>query len=449
MKKVCVVGAGPAGLVTTRTLLQSGLDVSCFEMSSEIAGHWALDNPNGRSSAYHSLETNTTKAMSRLSDYAMPDEWEEFPSHERVREWFESYVDHFGFRDRIRTGCEVVRAEPKEPAGWTVEIRTPSGQTRRHDFDALLACTGSYWSPKQPELDGEFEGAVFHAQRYRSPREPVETAGRRVVVVGNGNTGCEIACEIADAGAESVELSSRSGTWILAKRVNGRPAAAAAPMMNPNDPVLPPFRILPRGLRERLFARLGSKRMASVMAARMKRLVELGLPEPPADPLSKRATVCDPLLDALESGRVAAKPELVRAEGKELVYRDGTRTTADVLIHATGYHLRYPYLPATWADTRHDDLTLYYGTMHPRRHDLFFVGVSRPTGAFWPVAELHARFAAGVLSGEYALPAQRKIDRGARSILGGRSFNPALFGLAVREELERGRKRARRQSRGV
>lgn len=444
MKKVCVVGAGPAGLVASKTLREAGLEVSCFEASPEIGGHWKLDNPSGRSSAYHSLETNTTKAMSRLSDYAMPDAWEEFPSHDRVHEWFEAYVDHFGFRDCVRLGHEVLAAQPTEPAGWSVEVRNESGDTQTCEFDALLACTGSYWSPKLPDLEGDFEGEVFHAHRYRSPDEPVSTRGKRVVVVGNGNTGCELACEIGAAGAQAVELSARSGTWILPKRVNGRPAAEAAPMMNPNDPIPALFRLLPRTLREKLFARLGSKMMAKRMGGRMQRLVELGMPAPPPDPLSKRATVCDPLLEALESGSVVARPGIARAEGKELVYADGTRTRADVLIYATGYHLRYPYLPDDLVDTRNDDLAVFLGTLHPRRHDLFIVGVSRPTGAFWPIAELHAKFAAALLSGEYALPSQRAIDRGTEPIFDRRSFNPALFGLAVRDELERGRRRAGR-----
>ncbi len=447
MKSVCVVGAGPAGLVATKTLALAGLDVSCFELSSEIGGHWKLDNPSGRSAAYHSLETNTTKAMSRLSDYEMPEEWEEFSPYDRVHEWFESYIDHFGFRDRIHLGVEVLEATAREPSGWSVELRDANGETTTREFDALVACSGSYWSPKIPELVGDVEGEAFHAQQYRGPEEPVSTRDRRVVVVGNGNTGCEIACEMAAAGAQSVELSARSGTWIMPKRIDGRPAAASAPMMSPFDEVPALLRFLPRRWREDLFAWLGTKMMKRMMGDRMKRLVELGMPEPPANPLDKRATVCDPLLDSLESGAVVARPGIERVEGKEIIYTDGSRSNADVLIFATGYHLRYPYLDEEWVDTRDDDLSLFLGTMHPERHDLFIVGVSRPTGAFWPIAEMHAQFAAALLSGRYALPGAREIEKHTQPILGRRAFNPALYGLAMREELERGARRADRAAR--
>ena len=106
-----------------------------------------------------------------------------------------------------------------------------------------------------------------------------------------------------------------------------------------------------------------------------------------------------------------ARPGIERFEGKEVVFSDGSRERVDVVLYATGYHLRYPYLPAELVDTRDDDLTLFLGAMHPQRHDLFIVGVSRPTGAFWPIAEVQAQFAAALLSGRYALPRQAEIDR--------------------------------------
>ncbi len=444
MTRACVVGGGPAGLVTTKTLTAAGIEVDCHEMSSAIGGHWVIDNPNRRSAAYASLETNTTRKMSRLSDFEMPSDWPEFPGHDRVRTWFESYVDAFGFRDRIRLESEVVSAKPLDPTGFRVEVRDADGRVTHQDYDALLACTGSYWACRMPEIGGDFQGRLIHAQNYRGPEWPVSVKGKRVVVVGTGNTGCELACEIADAGAERVLLSARSGTWIMPKTVDGRPAAASAPMVHPLDPVPKALRLLPNAWRERLFARLGERMFHRLFGERMRRFEELGLPPPPTSPLAKRASVCDPLLDALESGRVVARPSIERLDGDSVEFADGTREQADLVLCATGYHLRYPYLDKAVADTRDDDLTLFLGTLHPTRHDLFIVGVSRPTGAFWPIAEVHAQIAAALLSGRYALPSQSAIDRRVKPILSGQSFNPALYGLAVREELRRGARRAAR-----
>src|SRR5262245_5812129 len=222
MTSVCVVGAGPAGLVATKTLLGAGLAVDCFEMSPEIGGHWMIDNPNGRSAAYRSLETNTTLRMSRFSDYEMPADWPDFPGHALVREWFEAYVDHFGFRGRIALRSEVVSARPLAPTGWQVQVRSADGTASERRCDALIACSGNDWVPRVPAVPGEFEGEVLHAQRYRDPDTPIAMRAKRVAVVGIGNTGCELACEIAAAGAEAVFLCARSGAWMIPKRVGGR-----------------------------------------------------------------------------------------------------------------------------------------------------------------------------------------------------------------------------------
>jgi cation diffusion facilitator CzcD-associated flavoprotein CzcO len=443
-RKVCVVGAGPAGLVSTKTLAQAGLEVDCFEMSPEIGGHWVIDNPNGRSAAYRSLETNTTRRMSRFGDYEMPAGWPDFPGHAQVREWFESYVDSFGFRERIQLRSEVRAARPLDPSGFQVDVRDATGKLSTTRYDALVACSGSYWAPRMPELPGRFDGERMHAQRYRDPTTPLALRGKRIVVVGIGNTGCELACEIAAAGADAVFLSARSGTWFLPKRVDGRSLADSAPMMHPCDPVPGPLRALPDRWRQRIFARVAAARLRSMLGARMRRFEALGLPPAPANPLDKRPTVCDPLLDALERGTVVARPAIERLDGGQVLFADGSRERADVLLCATGYHLRYPYLPAELVDTRDDDLLLFLGTMHPRRRDLFIVGVSRPTGAFWPIAEMQAKLAAALLSGRTLLPSRAGIDRRSGPILGRRAFNPALYGLAIREELRRGERRAKR-----
>lgn len=215
-------------------------------------------------------------------------------------------------------------------------------------------------------------------------------------------------------------------------------------MMHPCDPVPAPLRWLPEALRERLFERMATAMFRRMFGERMKRFEQLGIPPAPPSPLVKRATVSDPLLDALEKGAVVARPEIARFAGDDVHFVDGTCERADVVICATGFHLHYPYLPDAYGPVD-EDFTLFRGTLHPERHDLFVVGVSRPTGAFWPIAEQHAMLAAALLSGRYALPSDRQVRARARPILGSRSFNPALFGLAMREEIARGERRAQRQ----
>ncbi|MCW5758697.1 MAG: FAD-dependent oxidoreductase, partial [Phenylobacterium sp.] len=345
-KRVCVVGAGPSGLAALKTLRQAGLDASGFEMSPVVGGHWVIDNPNGRAAAYRSLRTNTTKRMSRFSDFEMPDAWPAFPSHDQVRAWLESYVDAFGFRDAIHTRTTVDLATPRDGGGWDVSLIDAEGRTRTERFDALVAASGNYWDARLPTWDGAFDGRILHAQAYRDPETPFDTRGKRVIVVGIGNTGCELACEIAAAGAASVHISARSGTWIMPRTVSGAPGADQAPMTHPTDPVIRPLDLLPGWAQRALFQRIAKGRIVGMFTERMARLQALGLPAPPAHPLSKRPTASDDILDALESGAVKAKPAIERLDGPEVVFADGSRLPADLVLCATGYRLAYPYLDA-------------------------------------------------------------------------------------------------------
>lgn len=440
-RKICVIGAGPSGLTATKTLLQAGLEVTCYDGSAFVGGHWVIDNPTGRSSAYRSLRTNTTKQMSRFSDFTMPDDWPEFPSFDKVRAWLESYVDHFDFRDKILLSTEVLRAEPIAAGGWQVTVRGPDGAERSEYFDALVAASGSYWNRKMPRWDGAFDGTIIHAQQYRSPDAPLATAGKHVVVVGVGNTGCELACELSRSPAASVQLSARSGTWILPKTIDGVPAAASAPMTHPTDPVPEALVAMPEEQRDDAVMEFATAAIKGHHAERMQRFQALGMPPAPDHPFLKRPTISQDLLERLESRELVARPNIERLDGDAVVFADGERVPADIILCATGYHLSYPYLSSEVSDTSNDDLDLFCGIMPANRDDLFYIGVSRPYGAFWPIAEAQAGFVAACLAGDYRLPDADEIARRTVPTLNRPAITPGLYGLMLREELARGRER--------
>lgn len=236
-------------------------------------------------------------------------------------------------------------------------------------------------------------------------------------------------------------LSARSGNWILPKLINGEPAAKSAPLSHPSDPVPPLMRIMPSRLRQWFLETVTERAFKKRFGPRMKRFEELGLPPPPSSPLEKRPTLAQDLMDNLVSGAIKARPGIQRLDGKTVIFTDGSTTEADLILNAVGYHLTYPYLPQDLADTRNDDLELFLGTAHTERDDLFIVGASRPMGAFWPIAEAQAQYAAAILSGKSKLPPASERRRRAEPILNRRSFNPALYGLAIREEIARGKRR--------
>lgn len=135
MRKVCIIGAGPSGLVTAKVLHQRGLPFDLFEKGLDIGGLWRYGNDSGLSPAYASLHTNTSKQKTAFSDFQMPDDYPDFPSHEQLLAYFERYVAHFGFRHTITFRTEVTRVAPAAEGAYEVTVRdlnTGATQIRRY-----------------------------------------------------------------------------------------------------------------------------------------------------------------------------------------------------------------------------------------------------------------------------------------------------------------------------
>ena len=143
----CVIGAGSSGIAAAKKLKDAGIPFDVFEKSDRIGGNWVFGNRNGMSSAYRSLHINTSRERMEYADFPMPADYPDFPHHTQIATYFDSYVDHFGFRDRITFDTGVDRAERGADGTW--EITLDSGETRR--YDALLVANGHHWDPRWPE----------------------------------------------------------------------------------------------------------------------------------------------------------------------------------------------------------------------------------------------------------------------------------------------------------
>ncbi len=220
--KVCVIGAGSSGIAVAKALHDRAIPFDCFEMSDRVGGLWIFRNRTGRSPAYRSLRTNTSRERTAYADFPMPPDYPDFPHHSQMAAYFDAYVDRFGLRERITFNTAVAHAARLASGRWRVTLGT--GEAR--EYDALIVANGHHWEPRWPEppIPGRFAGAVLHSHDYIDPGEPVDTHGKRVVVVGMGNSAMDIACELSAPGvAERVYLSARRGAWIVPKYLFGRP----------------------------------------------------------------------------------------------------------------------------------------------------------------------------------------------------------------------------------
>ncbi|MFV0405967.1 MAG: NAD(P)-binding domain-containing protein, partial [Propioniciclava sp.] len=222
-RRVCVIGAGSSGITACRSLRAKGIDFECFEIGSDIGGLWRYENDNGRSAAYKSLHINTSRQMMAYQEYPMPEDYPDYPDHFQITRYFEGFVDHFELRDSIRFQTEVVSVEPGAAAGWDVTWASRDGETETGYFTDVMVCSGHHWDKRWPEPPfpgaDEFAGTQIHAHDYRTP-EIFE--GKRVLVLGIGNSATDIAVESSRV-AEATFLAMRRGAWILPKYLGSMP----------------------------------------------------------------------------------------------------------------------------------------------------------------------------------------------------------------------------------
>jgi cation diffusion facilitator CzcD-associated flavoprotein CzcO len=244
-------------------------------------------------------------------------------------------------------------------------------------FDALIVANGHHNVPFLPNFPGSFDGQVLHSQEYKVP-EPFRD--RRVVVVGAGNSGCDIAVELAGVAAK-VFHSTRRGYWYVPKFVFGLPADEFGD------------RLRRLGVPSRLFQFLARKSAEMVLGPPQR----FGLPKPDHAMFETHPIVNSQLYYAIGHGRVTPKPDVERLDGRTVRFADGTAEEVDVLLCATGFRLSFPFLDDAYLNLKEGRPVLYKNVFHPRIENLFFVGFIQPNSGGWFLGELQAELVARAL----------------------------------------------------
>ncbi len=391
LPNVCIIGAGCSGFTTAKRLQDYGIAFEMFEASDNIGGNWYFNNPNGMSACYKSLHIDTSKWRLAFEDYPVPADWPDYPHHAQLLQYFHDYVDHFGLREKIAFNTRVEKAERRAGGGWDVTLST--GETRR--FDALAVANGHHWAARVPEYPGHFDGEQIHSHQYRSPFEPVACVGKRVLVVGMGNSAMDIASELSQRPmAERLFVSTRRGVWIFPKYLGGQPIDK-----NP----APAW--MPKRLRNWLGARMIRKAVG--------RMSDYGLPEPEISPFESHGTVSGEFLLRAGSGDLVMKPGIDRLDGDGVVFTDGSREQIDAIIWATGYDIRFPFFndPALQPDAENTPPALFKRILKPGVPDLFYMGLAQPLPTLVNFAEQQSKLVGAYLAGQYAPPAEDEMRR--------------------------------------
>ncbi|XP_021261046.1 dimethylaniline monooxygenase [N-oxide-forming] 3-like isoform X2 [Numida meleagris] len=352
----------------------------------------------GRASIYRTVFTNSCKEMMCYPDFPFPDDYPNYIHNTRLQQYIRDYAQHFDLLRHIRfkTLVTKIRKRPDFSATgqWEVVTRR-DGKEEAAVFDAVMVCTGHHVYPNLPlaHFPGieKFKGCYLHSREYK---EPEKFKGKKVLVVGLGNSGCDIAVELSTV-ASQVYLSSRGGSWVMSRVWN---------FGCPWDMVLITRfwtwldNFLPKAVSDWLYVRSMNKQYKHE---------DLGLM--PVDGASRKEPVLnDDILSRITCGVVQIKPNVKEFRETSVLFEDGTvQDNVDVVVFATGYSHAFPFMEdESVIESRNNEVALYKCIVPPQleKPTLAVIGLVQSFGSAIPTADVQCRWAIKVFQGLCTLP---------------------------------------------
>lgn len=353
-----IIGAGPMGLCAARQLKKQGIDFVGFELHSDVGGLWDIDNPH--STMYHSAHLISSKGTTEFREFPMDPEVAPYPHHSQMRRYFRDYAQHFGLYQHYQFSTRVLRLE-RQTQGWLL-VSECRGVQRHWQFEGVLIANGTLHTPNLPALPGEFAGELLQSSAYKSADI---FADKRVLVVGCGNSACDIAVDAVHRAA-SVDLSVRRGYHFLPKFILGRPTDTFGNAIR-----------LPRRLKQLLDGLL--------VRALVGKPSQYGLPDPDYRLYESHPVMNSLVLHHIAHGDIRPRGEIRAVDGHSVTFANGETSEYDLILMATGYKLDYPFIDRSELNWPQDAGApqLYLNVFHPQHDDLFMLGMVEASGLGW------------------------------------------------------------------
>ena len=344
-QKQLIIGAGFVGLGMAQALKAAGIDYDQVDASDDIGGNW-------HHGVYSTAHIISSKKVTQFTQFPMPESYPPFPSAKNMVDYIHQFVNHFQLREHIQLNVKVTLVRPIEQNRW--EVTFENGD--RSVYKGVLLCNGHHWCKRMPKFKGDFSGEIWHSKDYRHPDQ---LRGKRVLVIGGGNSACDIAAEAGRVGAKSI-LSLRESVWFIPK------SFAGVPIVN-------------------LFRSWTPEWLQRLMVHSIIRLTfgphkSYGLPEPKHRLFEKHPTLNNEVPYYIQHGRIAPKPEVDRLAGDQVHFVDGTAETVDLIVCATGYHLAYPFLPPELQRVKGATVQCYGGSFLSDYKGIYFIGWGQARG---------------------------------------------------------------------
>ena len=372
--RYAVIGAGPSGLAAARALQKAGIDFDGFEASRGVGGLWDIDNP--RSTMYESAHLISSRTTTEFAEFPMRST-ADYPSHRELIAYFREFADHFGLTERFRFDTRVTSLQPADGGGWMLRAAATANPdvVVEQRYDGVILANGTLAEPNVPAFRGEFTGELLHTSAYKSA---TQLTGKRVLIVGAGNSGCDIAVDAVHHAA-SVDLSVRRGYYFVPRYLFGRPSDT----LNQGRP---------------LPARLKQLVDTGVLRAFTGDPVRFGFPKPDYRIYESHPIVNTLILNHLGQGDLRIVPDVDRFDGRTVHFRDGSHSEYDMVLLATGYKLDYPFVARTELAWSGFSPRLYLNAFTPSFNGLYVMGMIEASGIGWQGRAEQAELIAAYLS---------------------------------------------------
>lgn len=393
-KRVCVIGAGPSGITAAKNLLDEHHDVVVYDYGNEVGGNWVFSDKPSHSSVFETTHIISSKTLSQYDDFPMPEDYPDYPSHQQLAAYFQAYAKRFNLYPHIEFHTLVVHCSRDSHGKWHVTTKKYD-QVKTEIFDALAVCNGHHWKPRYPEYPGGFTGKFIHSH---DVKRFSDFADQRVLVIGGGNSACDVAVESCRV-SQSTDISWRRGYWVIPKFIFGKPSDTIGGVI---------INLLPTAISRKI-----TSLMVRTLQGKNKRY---GLPEPEHDFGFHHPTLNSELFYFIRHGKIKPRPDIKRLDGQTVHFTDGTSGEYDIIVACTGYWIDHPFFDKSFIDYSHGDVPLYLRMFHPEIPNLYFIGLFQPIGCIWPGSELQSKLMARELSGRWKRPdniktlAQREVD---------------------------------------
>jgi thioredoxin reductase len=353
-KKYCIIGGGVIGIGMAKCFTQSEIPFDLVESSNDFGGNWNYKGSSSR--MYDSVHLITSKVNTQFSDFPMPADFPIYPSYKQFFSYLLQVIDHYKLRDHAEFNLEV---KTLEPIGEFWRVTLSNGEERL--YKGIVLCTGLLRERRMPNFPGHFDGEIIHSLDYRSSKQ---VEGKRVLVVGGGNSGCDIAVD-AIRGAEKTFLSMRRGYHFIPKFTNGKPTQDWLAEIAPTFENQTEF----------------WNHVKKVFKMSGYDGTDFGLPTPDHDIQQAHPVLNSLVLYYIGHGDILAKPNIKELKSKSVVFEDGSEEEVDIIIYATGFLVSFPFLSETVLRSDPQFSQLFARIFHRDYDNILFCGyVSSPSG---------------------------------------------------------------------